>query len=113
MSMDVYVIQAEPASIKHLRVGAKEIVPRTAEKGPIAVQLQEVLNSVTESVAASLEVESKLEIEISGSLGFEVEAGTKYLFFNVGGKTSATGQMKVTLSTTLKPRLEAAVDSGG
>jgi hypothetical protein len=68
--------------------------------------LQELFNSVTEAITASLEVESQLTVEITGSVSLKAEGGIKYLFFNVGAEAGATGAMKVVLSTTLKPKAE-------
>ena len=72
----------------------------------VAVQLQELFTSVTDSITASLEVESQLMLEITGSITLKAEGGVKYLFFNVGASAEAAGTMKVTLSTTLRPKIE-------
>jgi len=70
----------------------------------IAVQLQELIRSVKESVQEALDSEGELSIEISGSLELKAAAGVGYLFFNVGADTSKNNTMKVTFKTKISPK---------
>jgi hypothetical protein len=72
----------------------------------VGVQLQELFSSVANSITSSIEVESQLTLEITGSISLKAEGGVKYLFFNVGASAEASGTMKVTLFTTLRPKVE-------
>lgn len=105
MTIKIYVTSDDLVRIRRLRIDDQKIISPLVEDDAVAVQMQELFSSVTEAVATSLEVESELTIEISGSLGFRVEGDAKYLFFNVGGQAEASGAMKVVLSTTIKPKL--------
>lgn len=69
----------------------------------MALQLQDMLTAVQEAVAGSLTEEGELDIEITGSLELKASGEVKYLFFNVGGETSKTNTMTVTLKTKVRP----------
>ena len=84
------------------------ILPTLGEKeAGVALQLQELFAAINESVTASLEVESQLSIEITGSISLKAQGGTKLLFLNLGTEAAAAGSMKILLSTTLKPKVES------
>lgn len=105
MAIEVYVTSANPNEVGSLQLENKTILPTLGPKeNTVAVQLQELFTSVTDSITASLEVESQLMLEITGSITLKAEGGVKYLFFNVGASAEAAGTMKVTLSTTLRPK---------
>jgi len=70
----------------------------------IAVQLKELLSSVTEAVQEAIESEGELSFEINGALEMKASAGIQYLFFNVGAGASNTSTMKVTLKTKVAPK---------
>lgn len=106
--MDIYVITTENQKIRRLRISQEEVLQQGKDEEAIAVQLKELFTSVTESIKTSLDVESQLMIEVSGSLDLKVEGGTKYLFLNLGGHAAANGTMKVVLTTTIKPHMEIA-----
>jgi hypothetical protein len=73
------------------------------EEDAIAVTLEELFQSITTTMASSIDVESKLTIEVTGSMSLKAKGGVQYLFFNAGAEASTAGSMKVTLSTTLRP----------
>jgi len=105
MSVQVYVTATDPNTASSLEIDEREILPTLGpQEKAVAVQLQELFASVTDSIASSLEVESQLSLEITGSITLRVEGGVKYLFFNVGASAEAAGTMKVALSTTLRPK---------
>jgi hypothetical protein len=107
MSIKAYATTESPETAKGLRIDDKQILKTLGDNDKaVAVQLQELFASVTESITASLEVESQLVVEITGSISLKAQGSTKYLFFNVGAEAGATGTMKVTLTTTLKPKTE-------
>jgi hypothetical protein len=108
MTIQAYVVSADPNEISSIHLEDRELLDTLgAQDEAVAVQLQELFTSVSGAIATSLEVESQLTIEVTGSISLRAEAGVvKYLFFNLGGEASATGTMKVILSTTLKPRTE-------
>jgi hypothetical protein len=47
-----------------------------------------------------------LTVEINGSVSLKAKGELKYLFFNIGAETANTNTMKVTLSTTLQPKIQ-------
>jgi hypothetical protein len=105
MPIQAYVTTIDPAEATSLKIEDQEILPTLGpDEEAVAVQLQELFTAVTQSITASLEVESKLTLEITGSISLKIQGGVKYLFFNVGGEAGTTGTMKVTLSTTLNPK---------
>jgi len=107
MPIKTYVTAVDPTSVGSLQVEDKEILEVLGtQETAVAVQLQELLGSVTEAITASLEVESQLTLEVTGSISLKAEGGVKYLFFNLGAEAGATGTMKVVLSTTLRPKVE-------
>lgn len=69
----------------------------------VAVQLGELLESVTESLRGALEHEGELTLEINGALDVKTAAGVKYLFFNAGADVTKHNTMKVTLKTKVMP----------
>lgn len=105
MTIKVYATAVDPASVNSLQTEEEEILTTLGpQEETVAVQLQELFESVTESLSTQLEVESQLTIEINGSVSFKAQGGLKYLFFNIGAETGNTNTMKVTLSTTLHPK---------
>jgi hypothetical protein len=62
--------------------------------------------SVMEALSSKVDVESQLTVEINGSVSLKAKGGLKYLFFNIGAETANTNTMKVTLSTTLQPKIQ-------
>ncbi len=106
MTVKIFVTSMDSHSIKRLRVNEKQIIPTELEEDAVAIQMQELFTSITDTITTSLEVESQLTIEISGSIGLKVEGGSKYLFFNISGKAEATGGMKVILTTTIRPKVD-------
>lgn len=69
----------------------------------IAVQLNDLLSAVQSTIASTVEAESDLEIEVSGTVTLKAEAGVQYLFFNVGGSRQSDATLKVTLKTKVGP----------
>lgn len=105
--MKAYVTSVDKAKVATIKLDDREILTTLgAKENNIAVQLQELFTAVTQSVSASLEVESQISVEITGSITLKAEGKAKFLVFNVGGGTEAAGSMKVVLSTTLKPKIE-------
>lgn len=105
MPIQVYVTATDPNTAGSLEIDDREILPTLGpQEKSVAIQLQELFASVTDSISGSLEVESQLSLEITGSITLRAEGGVKYLFFNVGASAEAAGTMKVTLSTTLSPK---------
>jgi hypothetical protein len=73
-----------------------------------AIELQELVNSIVRAVGDSIQVESKLSIELSGSvkIGGGLEAGVPDVLvflnlFKAKGEGEAVGGMKLTLETTV------------
>lgn len=105
MSIKMYATTVDPSAVSSLNIEGKEILPTLGPgEDAIAVQLEELFTAVTEDISGSLQVESQLTLEITGSLSLKAQGGIKYLFFNVGAEVGTTGTMKVSLSTTLKPK---------
>lgn len=104
MSIKTYVTTGDSKEVSNFKSDDGEIldVLGTREEN-IAVQLEELFSSVTEAISSSIDTESKLTIEITGSISMKAKGDVKYLFFNAGAETGTTGGMKVVLSTTLKP----------
>ncbi len=104
MPIKTYITTVDPKDVSSLKTEQGEILTTLGpQEETVAVQLQELFSSVTEAITASLEVESQLTIEITGSVSLKAQGGIKYLLFNAGAEAGTTGAMKVVLSTTLKP----------
>lgn len=107
MSIRTYVIAVDPNAVGSLQTDDGEILTVLGpQEEAVAVQLQELFSSVIEAVTASLEAESRLTVEVIGSVSLKAQGGIKHLLFNIGAEAGATGAMKVVLSTTLKPKIE-------
>lgn len=104
MPIKTYVTTVDPLDVSSLKTEEGEILTTLgSQEETVAVQLQELLESVTESITPSLKAESQLSIEITGSVSLKAQGGIKYLFFNAGAEAGTTGGMKVVLTTTLNP----------
>ena len=107
MSIRTYVTTVDPNTVSSLQTDDGEILTTLGpQEEAVAVQLQELFSSVIETVTASLEVESQLTVEVTGSVSLKAQGGIKHLLFNIGAEAGATGAMKVILSTILKPKIE-------
>jgi hypothetical protein len=105
MSIKTYLTTVDQAEISRLNSEEGEVLTTLGpQEDSIAVQLEELFSSVTEAISDSIEVESKLTIEITGSISLKAQGGVKYLFFNAGAEAGKTMGMKVVLSTTLMPK---------
>ena len=112
MPIKAYITTADPAVSGSVRIEEQEILTTL---GPgqenVAVQMQELFQTITESVTASLEVESQLTVKVSGTVNLKGEGGINYLFLNLGkAEASAAGTVEITLSTTLRPKFESKTD---
>ena len=67
------------------------------------MQIDEVVKTISESIRGSITDESELTVEITGSISLKAEGGVKWLFFNVGGGTTKSDTLKVTLKTKISP----------
>lgn len=104
MTIKTYVTTANSNKIDNLEINEEELlIPLGLQEDAIAVQLEELFNSVTKAIKTSIEVESQLTIEITGSVTLKTQGGVKCLIFNAGAESGNTAGMKVVLSTTLKP----------
>jgi len=104
MTIKTYVTTANLNEISRLEINEEEVLtPLGPQEDVIAVQLEELFKSVTTAIKTSIEVESQLTIEITGSVTLKAQGGVKCLIFNAGAEGGTTGGMKVVLSTTLKP----------
>ncbi len=110
MTIKALVLSGDPNKSGSVNLGDETILSTLGQEQSVAVQMNELFTAVTESITASLEVESQLTLEITGSISLKAEGSTKYLFFNVGASGEASGSMKVTLSTTLKPKFESKTE---
>jgi hypothetical protein len=105
MSIKTYITTVDPSEVSSLNTEEGEILTTLGpQEDSVAVQLKELFSSVTEAISDSIEGESKLTIEITGSISLKVQGGVKYLFFNAGAEAGKTIGMKVVLSTTLMPK---------
>jgi hypothetical protein len=105
MTIKVYATAVDPASVSSLQTEDEEILTTLGpDEETVAIQLQELFESVTEALSTKIDVESQLTVEINGSVSLKAQGGLKYLFFNIGAEASNTNTMKVTVSTTLHPK---------
>jgi hypothetical protein len=105
MSLQTLVTFQSSSEVSKIRFEDYEILDVLGEREEaIAVQLKELLSSVTEAVREAIESEGELSVEINGALELKASAGIQYLFFNVGGGASKTNTMKVTLKTKVTPK---------
>jgi hypothetical protein len=107
MPIKVYATAVDPASVSSLQTEDEEILTTLGpQEETVAVQLQELFESVMEALSSKVDVESQLTVEINGSVSLKAKGELKYLFFNIGAETANTNTMKVTLSTTLQPKIQ-------
>ena len=105
MSLQTLVTFQSSSEVSKIRFEDYEILDLLGEREEaVAVQLKELLSSVTEAVREAIESEGELSVEINGSLELKASAGIQYLFFNVGAGASKTNTMKVTLKTKVTPK---------
>ena len=105
MSLQTLVTFQASSEVSRIRFEDYEILDVLGEREEaIAVQLKELLNSVTEAVREAIESEGELSVEINGSLELKASAGIQYLFFNIGAGASNTSTMKVILKTKVTPK---------
>jgi hypothetical protein len=105
MSIKTYITTVDSSEIYNLNTEEGEtLITLGHQEDAVAVQLQELLSSVTDAIADSLDTEGKLTIEITGSVNLKAQGGVKYLIFNAGVETGKTMGMKIVFSTTLQPK---------
>jgi hypothetical protein len=105
LSLQTLVTFQASSEVSKIRFEDYEILDVLGEREEaIAVQLKELLSSVTEAVREAIESEGELSVEINGALELKASAGIQYLFFNVGAGASKTNTMKVTLKTKVTPK---------
>ena len=105
MALQTLVTFQSSSEVSKIRFENHEILDVLgAREEAIAVQLKELLSSVTDEVREAIGSEGELSIEINGSVEMKASAGIQYLFFNVGAGASNTSTMKVTLKTKVAPK---------
>lgn len=105
MALQTLVTFQPSSEVSKVRFEDHEILDVLGDREEaIAVQLKELLNSVTEAVREAIESEGELLVEINGSLEMKASAGIQYLFFNIGAGASQASTMKVTLKTKVVPK---------
>lgn len=104
MSLEIFVVGQElgPETPIQLEGRRLEQFLGDEEETP-AVQIQQLLESLTESIGKSIRQKSRLEIELSGSVELKGKGGVQWLLFNIGGESSRTSTLKVTVETTVEP----------
>src|SRR5262245_8779928 len=104
MSLKAVVIAADPLISRKVRLEEYDLVDVLGEsEEAIAVQIDEVVRTITESICESITDEAELTVEITGSISLKAEGGVKWLFFNVGGGTTKSDTLKVVLKTKISP----------
>lgn len=78
-------------------------VPVLGAAQDVAMQLDEVIADIWETVASSITTESELVVELTGTVSFKGSAEARWLVFNVGGSGERVNTLKVALKTSLKP----------
>jgi hypothetical protein len=73
------------------------------EEEGFAIKFQELFEAINSEISSSISTESKLTVELTGSMSLKARGGVQYLFFNAGAEVGSAGTMKVTLTSTLKP----------
>ena len=104
MPINTYIISTDDPQPQNLQVEDYEVRDVLGKKEEtLAVKFEELYSSIIEPISKSISHESELAIEVSGSFTLKAEGGAKWLFFNAGGSTSKTDNMKVTLKTKISP----------
>jgi len=108
MAIKAYVI-SEAQQGQKLQIDGVELRDILGDREEaVAVQINELFNAITESVASDLTSEGELEIEITGSIALKAEGGVKWLFINAGGSATSTDTMKVKLKTKIGPKAKTS-----
>lgn len=103
MSIEIYVTSINPNESSSIRTEEEEISPTLGKREEdLPVKLKDLLTAVTKEIKSSVDTESQLTVEITGSMSFKAETGVK-CFINASGEVGKTGTMKVSLTTTIKP----------
>ncbi|MEM7758685.1 MAG: hypothetical protein AAF298_11245 [Cyanobacteria bacterium P01_A01_bin.40] len=103
MSIKLYTTTSDPASIQGIQTEDENILFTAGTEEAIAVSLKELFNEVINSVSSSIEAESTLTVEVSGSISYKAKGGASVGIFNIGGESGEANTMKVSLTTTIKP----------
>src|SRR5262245_42075692 len=104
MSLKAVVVAADPVISRKVRLEDYDLVDVLGEsEEAIAVQIDEVIKAISESICQSITSESELTVEITGSISLKAEGGVKWLFFNAGGGATKSDTLKVTLKTKINP----------
>lgn len=105
MALQTLVTFQSSSEVSKVRFGDLEILDVLGKREEaVAVQIKELLSSVTEAVREAIESEGELSVEINGALEMKASAGIQYLLFNVGASASKINTMKVTLKTKVAPK---------
>ena len=106
--MQLFVTFQPPEEVTTLRTADQhEITILDTLSDPeedLAIQLKELLQSVTEAVQSAITTAGELEIKVSGSLATKASGGATYLFFNVGAEAGKTNTMEVVFKTKIEPQ---------
>ena len=105
MPIDVYVVSRDPKSGVGIQLPDRRIDEFLGDfEESTAVRIQELLTALTDTLEKCVKRKSNITIEISGSVDLKGKGGVQWLLFNVGGETSKSNTMKVTVETTVEPK---------
>ncbi len=103
--LKLLVTTVDSSEVTTLKINDQEEILATlgGDKDKFAIQLQEILDSVTRAIIPNIQVESQLTVEITGTISLKTQGGINYMLFNVGAEAASLNTMKVSLSTKLIP----------
>jgi hypothetical protein len=104
MTMKVYMANADEGN--SLIVDDKEILSTLGAKENVAIQLKELFESVANEISSTITAPSDLTLELTGSIDIKAQGDVSFLVFNANATGTASGSMKITLKTELKPYKE-------
>ena len=105
MALTALVTTGEMTKTGKIRTEEYDVVEIMGDSdGEIAVRLEELMRSVSESLEKSISAEAELTLEVSGSMSLRGSGEARFLFFNVGGTGTTSNSLKVVLRTSIAPK---------
>src|SRR5689334_5680292 len=103
MAIEIAVTTVDPNQSNNICLDDTNIVPTLGEEEAIAIKLEEIVKSISDSVSKSIKVDSDLTVEISGGITLTAKGQLKWLFVNIGGDAKATNSLRIVLRTKIVP----------
>ena len=93
-----------PEEYEELEIAGQKLLTMRGGKEEKAIDLKELLESITDEVSGCITEPCDMTLELSGSTTYGAGGGLKALIIDISGKAEKTSGIKITLNIKINPK---------